>query len=121
MLNSLLQLVHVSAGTILIDGVDIATLRPKDIRTHLVTLPQETLKLSVSIRQYAKVYGISNDKDIIRGLTEVGLWSIIERIGGLDMLLTDDSLSHGQRQLLGMTLACLQRGKIVLMDEPTSQ
>ncbi|PTB37966.1 hypothetical protein M441DRAFT_60292 [Trichoderma asperellum CBS 433.97] len=120
LLNSLLQLVHVSAGTILIDGVDIATLRPKDIRTRLVTLPQETLKLSVSIRQYAKVYGISNDKDIIRGLTEVGLWSIVERIGGLDMLLTDDSLSHGQRQLLGMTLACLQRGKIVLMDEPTS-
>ncbi|KAL6894904.1 P-loop containing nucleoside triphosphate hydrolase protein [Trichoderma evansii] len=120
LVNSLLQLVHVSAGTILIDGVDIATIRPKDIRTRLVALPQETLELSVSIQQYAKVHGISNDEDIIRGLTEGGLWSVIERIGGLDMLLTDDSLSHGQWQLLGMTLACLQRGKIVLMDEPTS-
>lgn len=121
MADSLLQLVKVSGGAILIDGVDIATLRPKDIRSRLVALPQETLKLSVSIRQYAKVYGISNDEDIIHGLSEVGLWSTIERSGGLDMLLTDEFLSHGQRQLLGMTLACLRRGKIVLMDEPTSQ
>lgn len=72
-------------------------------------------------RHKNRIYGISNDEDIIRGLAEVGLWSIIERIGGLDMLLADDSLSHGQRQLLRMTLACLQRGKIVLMDEPKSQ
>jgi ATP-binding cassette subfamily C (CFTR/MRP) protein 1 len=119
--NSLLQLVNVSAGSILIDGVDIATLRPKDIRSRLVALPQETLKLSVSIGQYAKMYGIANDEDIIRGLSEAGLWPTIERAGGLNMLLTDGSLSHGQRQLLGMTLACLRRGKVVLMDEPTSQ
>jgi len=118
--NSLLQLVNVSAGGILIDGVDIATLRPKDIRSRLVALPQETLKLSVNIGQYAKVYGISNDEDIIRGLSGVGLWPTIERAGGLNMLLTDETLSHGQRQLLGMSLACLRRGKVVLMDEPTS-
>lgn len=119
--NSLLQLVNVSAGGILIDGVDIATLRPKDIRSRLVALPQETLKLSVSIGQYAKIYGVPDDEDIIRGLTEVGLWPTIEQAGGLNMLLTDESLSHGQRQLLGMALACLRRGKVVLMDEPTSQ
>lgn len=119
--NSLLQLIEVSAGAILIDGVDIATLRPKDIRSRIVALPQETLKLSVSIRQYAKVCGIANDEDIIRELSEVGLWPTMERAGGLDMLLTDEGLSHGQRQLLGMTLACLRRGKVVLMDEPTSQ
>jgi ABC-type bacteriocin/lantibiotic exporter with double-glycine peptidase domain len=119
--NSLLQLIEVSAGAILVDGVDIATLRPKDIRSRLVALPQETLKLSVSIRQYAKVCGVSNDEDIIRELSKVGLWPTMERAGGLDMPLTDEGLSHGQRQLLGMTLACLRRGKVVLMDEPTSQ
>ncbi|KAH6719181.1 P-loop containing nucleoside triphosphate hydrolase protein [Leptodontidium sp. MPI-SDFR-AT-0119] len=118
--NSLLQLVNVSTGKILIDGIDIATLRPKDIRSRLVALPQETLKLSVDIRKYAQIYGVPNDEDIIQGLTAVGLWPTIERAGGLDMLLTDESLSHGQRQLLGMTLACLRRGKVVLMDEPTS-
>lgn len=119
--NSLLQLVNVSTGKILIDGIDIATLRPKDIRSRLVALPQETLKLSVDIRKYAQIYGVPNDEDIIQGLTAVGLWPTIERAGGLDMLLTDESLSHGQRQLLGMTLACLRRGKVVLMDEPTSK
>ncbi|KAL3426496.1 hypothetical protein PVAG01_00005 [Phlyctema vagabunda] len=118
--NSLLQLVNVSDGAILIDGVDIATLRPKDMRSRLIALPQETLKISVSIRQYAKIYGISSDEDIIRGLNEVGLWNAIDRTGGLNMLLTDETLSHGQRQLLGMTLACLRQSKIVLMDEPTS-
>ena len=120
-MESLLRLVDVSTGSILIGGVDIVTLRPEDIRSRLVALPQETLKLSVSIVEYARVYGVSSEDDIIRGLTEVGLWPVIEQAGGLDMLLTDGSLSHGQQQLLGMTLACLRRGKIVLMDEPTSQ
>lgn len=119
--NSLLKLVNISAGAIVIDGVDIATLRPTDIRSRLIALPQESLKLSVSVRQYGRVYGIFNDQDIIRALSDVGLWPAIERAGGLDMLLTDECLSHGQLQLLGITLACLRRGRVVLMDEPTSQ
>lgn len=121
LLNSLLQLNAVTAGGIFVDGVDIAMLRAKDIRSRLVALPQETLKMSVSVGQYARIYGISDNEQIIRGLSEVDLWPAIERAGGLDMLLSDESLSHGQRQLLGMTLSCLRKGNIVLMDEPTSQ
>lgn len=111
----------VAAGKILIDNVDIATLSREEMRSRFVVIPQESLNLSVSLRDYARLYGVVNDDEIVRGLSETGLWPNIQRGGGLDMVLTEDNFSHGERQLFAMTLACLRRGKVVVMDEPTSQ
>lgn len=120
-MNSLLRLSDLSGGRILVDGVDITTLSREEVRSRLVVIPQDALNISVSVRDYARLHGISNDDDIVLGLREAGLWGAIERGGGLEMTLTDDNLSQGERQLFAMTLACLRRGKIVVMDEPTSR
>uniref|UniRef100_A0A0D2Y6P3 ABC transporter domain-containing protein n=1 Tax=Fusarium oxysporum (strain Fo5176) TaxID=660025 RepID=A0A0D2Y6P3_FUSOF len=121
LVNSLLGLVQVSSGLISIDDVDISTLAKDEVRSRFVVLPQESLILSVSIREYAKLFGISDEQEIIQGLKKTGLWQTIEQGGGLDMIASSDTFSHGERQLFAMTLACLKKGKIVLMDEPTSQ
>ncbi|EXL42709.1 hypothetical protein FOCG_15156 [Fusarium oxysporum f. sp. radicis-lycopersici 26381] len=120
LVNSLLGLVQVSSGLISIDDVDISTLAKDEVRSRFVVLPQESLILSVSIREYAKLFGISDEQEIIQGLKKTGLWQTIEQGGGLDMIASSDTFSHGERQLFAMTLACLKKGKIVLMDEPTS-
>ncbi|KAF4440782.1 hypothetical protein F53441_12190 [Fusarium austroafricanum] len=120
LVNSLLGLVEVSSGLICIDEVDISTLSKDDVRSRFVVLPQESLILSVSIRDYAELFGLSDDQEIIQGLKKTGLWQTIEQGGGLDMILKSDIFSHGERQLFAMTLACLKKGKVVLMDEPTS-
>ncbi|EXM19442.1 hypothetical protein FOTG_12493 [Fusarium oxysporum f. sp. vasinfectum 25433] len=120
LVNSLLGLVQVSSGIISIDDVDISTLAKDEVRSRFVVLPQESLILSVSIREYAKLFGISDEQEIIQGLEKTGLWQTIEQGGGLDMIASSDTFSHGERQLFAMTLACLKKGKIVLMDEPTS-
>jgi len=117
----LLGLVQVSSGIISIDDVDISTLAKDEVRSRFVVLPQESLILSVSIREYAKLFGISDEQEIIQGLEKTGLWQAIAQGGGLDMIASSDTFSHGERQLFAMTLACLKKGKIVLMDEPTSQ
>ncbi|RYC82063.1 ABC transporter C family member 3 [Fusarium oxysporum f. sp. narcissi] len=120
LVNSLLGLVQVSSGLISIDDVDISTLAKDEVRSRFVVLPQESLIFSVSIREYAKLFGISDEQEIIQGLKKTGLWQTIEQGGGLDMIASSDTFSHGERQLFAMTLACLKKGKIVLMDEPTS-
>ncbi|KAF5660313.1 multidrug resistance [Fusarium circinatum] len=120
LVNSLLGLVQVSSGKISVDDVDISTLAKDEVRSRFVVLPQESLILSVSIREYAKLFGISDEQEIIQGLKKTGLWQTIEQGGGLDMIASSDTFSHGERQLFAMTLACLKKGKIVLMDEPTS-
>ncbi|KAF4442024.1 multidrug resistance [Fusarium acutatum] len=120
LVNSLLGLVQVSSGLISVDDVDISTLAKDEVRSRFVVLPQESLILSVSIREYAKLFGISDKQEIIQGLKKTGLWQTIEQGGGLDMIASSDTFSHGERQLFAMTLACLKKGKIVLMDEPTS-
>ncbi|RBA18274.1 hypothetical protein FPRO05_10569 [Fusarium proliferatum] len=120
LVNSLLGLVQVSSGIITIDDVDISTLAKDEVRSRFVVLPQESLILSVSIRDYAKLFGISDEQEIIQGLKKTGLWQTIEQGGGLDMIASSDTFSHGERQLFAMTLACLKKGKLVLMDEPTS-
>ncbi|KAF4502374.1 multidrug resistance [Fusarium agapanthi] len=120
LVNSLLGLVQVSSGLISVDDVDISTLAKDEVRSRFVVLPQESLILSVSIREYAKLFGISDEQEIIQGLKKTGLWQTIEQGGGLDMIASSDTFSHGERQLFAMTLACLKKGKIVLMDEPTS-
>ncbi|CVL03538.1 related to multidrug resistance protein [Fusarium mangiferae] len=120
LVNSLLGLVQVSSGLITIDDVDISTLAKDELRARFVVLPQESLILSVSIREYAKLFGISDEQEIIQGLKKTGLWQTIEQGGGLDMIASSDTFSHGERQLFAMTLACLKKGKLVLMDEPTS-
>lgn len=121
MLNSLLRLSDITAGRILVDNVDISTLSREEVRSRFVVVPQDALQLSVSARAFARLHGIDDDDLVVRGLREAGLWTIIERGGGLDMIMTEDALSHGQRQLFSLTLACLKRGKVVLMDEPTSR
>ena len=77
--------------------------------------------LLASLRENMNIRGNHSDQELIAALQETNLWGIFEQRQGLDTVVTDDILSHGQRQLLSFTIATLQKGSIVIMDEPTSQ
>ena len=61
------------------------------------------------------------DQDIISALNAFDLWDTILSKGGLDAVLTEELLSHGQRQLFCFARSTLQQGNIIIMDEPSSQ
>lgn len=92
------------------------------VRKRFITLPQEPVLISGSVRHNMQLYEQdSTDKDIISVLDDFSLWQAIHSKGGLDAPLTTDLLSHGQRQLFCFARSTLQKGNIVILDEASSQ
>ncbi|KAK8010251.1 hypothetical protein PG990_009216 [Apiospora arundinis] len=122
LVSALLRLVPLESGVILVDGNDIATLSPDQVRSRFITLPQDPVLITGSVRHNLLIYGTeSSDEELIAALDSFGLWDMILSKGGLDAEMGEDLLSHGQRQLFCFARSTLQKSNIVLLDEPSSQ
>lgn len=122
LVSALLRLVPLESGVILVDGNDIATLSPDQVRSRFITLPQDPVLITGSVRHNLLIYETaSSDEELIAALDSFGLWDMILPKGGLDAEMGEDLLSHGQRQLFCFARSTLQKGNIVLLDEPSSQ
>jgi ATP-binding cassette subfamily C (CFTR/MRP) protein 1 len=115
-----------SAGSILIDGINISQI-PRDIvRERLICLPQDAFILPGTFGfNLDPTNRVSNDAILIEVLERVGLRALVERRGGLTALLETDSLSHGEQQLLALARAIVRKhvagGRcILILDEATS-
>jgi ATP-binding cassette subfamily C (CFTR/MRP) protein 1 len=118
---TILRMLELSAGTITIDGVDISTIPREEVRQRLNSIPQEAFFLPGTLRDNVDPLGRKDDEQIIAVLSELGLWESLEATGGLDGDMDEDSLSHGQRQLLCLARAVIRRGQIIILDEATSR
>lgn len=111
-----------SSNSILVDGVDIATIPRQTVRSRFNAIPQDPFFMKGNIRFNAspECSGTERDEAIIAALKKVQLWSVVQRKGGLDVELETETFSHGQRQLFCLARALLRRSKIVVMDELSS-
>lgn len=122
LLSTLLRSLDLVDGTILIDGIDIATVSRSLIRTRLVAVPQEGFILPGTVRFNADPSTLISDGEIISAMTKVHLWPTLLSRGGLDADMSKEPLSHGQQQLFGLGRALLrkEKAKILILDEATS-
>ena len=131
-------------GVIEIDGVDISKVGLYLLRRNLVVIPQDPYLLDGSLRHNIDPTSEYSDKDVILALDKVEFWSTLkvdhhedsspnkerslvvttrhEPKKNLKMFIekNGDNLSQGQRQLICIARALVQRPKILLMDEATS-
>ena len=121
-INLLMRFYDANQGAILIDGQNIYDVSRKSIRKNFGMVLQDTWLKNASIRDNI-AFGVENasDEEIIEAAKEAHSWEFIRRMPeGVDTIVTDDSLSQGQKQLLCITRVLLSKPNMLILDEATS-
>lgn len=125
MLNMVERLYTPAAGTITMNGADIAKLDLNGYRSSIAYVPQDAGVFSGSYRDVL-TYGVQetvSDEDLVRVTKLVGIYDYIAaQPDGFDAVISlwGNSLSGGQRQRLVIAREVLKDADVLLFDEPTS-
>ena len=121
-INLLMRFYDTDRGSIRIDGMDIRDVTRSSLRRHWGMVLQETWLKNGTVRENI-AFGKpdATDEEIIRAAKEAHSWEFIRRMPQrLDTVITDDSLSQGQKQLLCITRVMLCLPPMLILDEATS-
>ena len=114
LLRCLNRLEEPDEGRVLLDGADIRTMAPTDLRKRVGMVFQTPTLFEGGVRANLR-YGLDDvpDEDLVWALSEAGLKA--------DFLNRDSSaLSVGQAQRVCIARCLVRKPEVLLMDEPTS-
>jgi iron complex transport system ATP-binding protein len=124
-LLSALARVHTpSAGAVLLDGRDLATLHPRDAARRVGLLPQQAeAPDGLTVRDLVR-FGRHPHQGLLRQWSPEDAGAVDRALAAADLQdLAErplDSLSGGQRQRAWIAMVVAQETGVVLLDEPTS-
>ena len=122
LINLLMRFYDVDTGSISIDGTSIASVTRHSLRSNYGMVLQETWLKQGTVRDNI-CFGnpTATEEEIIRAAKASHCWEFIQRLpNGLDTVLTDGSLSQGQKQLLCIARVMLKLPPMLILDEATS-
>ncbi len=124
LLRILAGLYDPSAGRILIDGVDMGQVHPRDLRRGIGYLGQEVRLFAGSLRDNMNMTQLERDDDrLLEALDFAGMGQFVRaHPRGLDLEIKEmgEGLSVGQRQSIGWARLWLQDPAVAILDEPTA-
>ncbi len=123
MMGLLPRFFDASAGSVLIDGVDVRDYRLNSLRRQIAMVLQPPLVFPMSVRDNI-AYGRPNasDAEIEEAARLARIDTLVRSLPqGYDTVLGDNAtLSEGEKQRLTIARAILRDAPILVLDEPTS-
>ncbi len=124
LINLLMRFYEVNSGEILIDGVNIASMKRSDLRSLFGMVLQDTWLFNSTIRENI-AYGKegASETEIVAAAKAANADHFIRTLpDGYDTILNEEAsnISQGQKQLLTIARAVLADPAILILDEATS-
>jgi ATP-binding cassette subfamily C protein CydD len=125
LLGLLLGFVRPTAGRVLVDGVDLATLDLDAWRERLAWVPQRAHLFADSLAGNIRLGAPGASDEAVRiAVKAAALDEVVDALpDGLDTVLGErgHGLSSGQRQRVALARAFVRDAPILLLDEPTAR
>lgn len=121
-INLLMRFYDTDEGDIRIDGVSIRSLSRHGLRNLFGMVLQDTWLKSGTVRENI-CFGKpdATEEEMVEAAKKAHSYEFIRRLPeGFDTVLTEDSISQGQKQLLCITRVMLARPPMLILDEATS-
>jgi len=122
LVNLLMRFYELDSGRILIDGVDIATISRDELRARIGMVLQDTWLLEASIAtniSYARPE--ASRQEMVEAATATNVDRHVRTLPeGYDTMVTGESISEGEKQLITIARAFLADPQILILDEATS-
>ncbi len=124
LVNLIMRFYELDSGRITLDGIDIASMTRRDLRSRMGMVLQDTWLFGGTIRDNI-AYGRpgATEQEILDAASATYVDRFVRTLpDGYDTVLTDeaDNISAGEKQLLTIARAFLARPSVLILDEATS-